>query len=216
MKTLLALFAAVIAAPFLAAQPLNQATLARYVEHAFPQCPASAIKIEPITQTGPAGFDTFKVSQKSSDEYCAAQKYLLVSPKSQQTILGTIIRLPEDTRPIQIRVAEHASNILKANMTARVAPIALPDGLKAVTISRETPFGQFGYDGYVDASEVFLLVGMRGSLTGLIALIALPPLIVLVALTATAGVTSGLSRSSTEKPMPVYQRAMTPSIARPL
>ena len=164
MKTLLALFAAVIAAPFLAAQPLNQATLARYVEHAFPQCPATTFKIEPITQTGPAGFDTFKVIQKSSDEYCAAQKYLLVSPKSQQTILGTIIRLPEDTRPIQIRVAEHASNVLKANMTARVAPIVLPDGLKAVTISRETPFGQFGYEGYIDASEVFLLVGMRGSL----------------------------------------------------
>src|ERR1700687_5898102 len=100
MKTLLALFAALMATPSLHAQSISQATLAHYAEHAFPLCPGQALKIEPITQAGPAGFDTFKVTQTSSDEYCGSQKYLLVSPKSQQTILGTIIRLPEDTRPV--------------------------------------------------------------------------------------------------------------------
>src|SRR2546430_185559 len=142
MKTLFTWFAALIAAPSLLAQPPSSATLIRYAEHAFPQCPAQAFKVEPITQPGPAGFDVYRVTETSSDESCGSQKYLLVSPKSQQTILGTIIRLPEDTRPVHIRVAEHASTLLKSPMSARVAPIGLPDGLKAVSITRSTPFGQ--------------------------------------------------------------------------
>src|SRR5712691_5415636 len=119
MKTMLTLFAAVIAAPSLLAQSLPNATVTHYAERAFPLCPAGAFKIEPINQTGPAGFDIYRVTQTSSDEYCGSQKYLLVSPKSQQTILGTIIRLPEDSRPVHIRIAEHASMALKAPMTAR-------------------------------------------------------------------------------------------------
>ncbi|HEV8658481.1 MAG TPA: thioredoxin domain-containing protein [Thermoanaerobaculia bacterium] len=165
MKTLLTLFAAAIAAPSLLAQSLSSAALIRYAEHAFPQCPAQVFKIEPITQPGPAGFDVYRVSEASSDESCGSQKYLLVSPKSHQTILGTVIRLPEDTRPVHIRIAEHATNMLKSPMSARVAPLALPDGLKAVSITRDTPFGHFAYDGYIDASEGFLLIGMRGNLS---------------------------------------------------
>jgi protein-disulfide isomerase len=32
-----------------------------------------------------------------------------------------------------------------------------------VSITRNTPYGQFAYDGYIDASEAFLLIGARGN-----------------------------------------------------
>ncbi len=163
MKKLIAV-AVLAAAPSLFAAPVTTAQLTRYAEHAFPQCPAQAFTVEPVNQNGPAGFDLFKVTQTSSDQYCGSLKYLLVSPKSGQTFLGTIIRLPDDPRPVHIRVAEHASNILKTPMSARVAPMLLPDGLKAVAMSRDTPFGSFAYNGYIDASEQFLLIGMLGNL----------------------------------------------------
>ncbi|HEX9164080.1 MAG TPA: thioredoxin domain-containing protein [Thermoanaerobaculia bacterium] len=163
MKKLLAA-AALLVAPSLFAEPVTQATLLRYAEHASAQCPGQSFKIEPIMQQGPAGFDLFRITQGSSDEYCATQKLLLVSPKSGQTIFGMVIRLPEDTRPMMIRLAEHATTLLRAPVTARVAPISLPDGLKAVTMTRDTPWGHFPYDGFVDQSEQFLIVGLRGSL----------------------------------------------------
>src|SRR5450432_1596336 len=141
------------AAPSLFAAPVTTAQLTKYAEHAFPQCAGQAFKVEPVNQAGPAGFDVYKVTQTSTDATCANQKYLLVSPKSGQTLLGTVIKLPNDPRPVHIRVAEHASNILQAAMSARVAPMLLPDGLKAVAITRDTPFGQFAYNGFIDASE---------------------------------------------------------------
>ena len=153
-----------VAAPSLFAAPVTMAQLKKYAEHALPQCAGQSFKVEPINQPGPAGFDLFKVTQTSTDETCANQKYLLVSPKSGQTLLGTVIKLPNDPRPVHIRVAEHASNILQAAMSARVAPMLLPDGVKAVAITRDTPFGQFAYNGFIDASEQFLIVGMLGNI----------------------------------------------------
>jgi protein-disulfide isomerase len=162
MKKLFAL-ALLVAAPSLFAAPVTVAQLTKYAEHAFPQCSGQAFKVEAVNQSGPAGFDLYKVTQTSTDETCSNQKYLLVSPKSGQTILGTVIRLPNDPRPVHIRVAEHASQILQSPMSARVAPILLPDGLKAVAITRDTPFGQFAYNGFIDASEQYLVVGMLGN-----------------------------------------------------
>lgn len=163
MKKLIAV-AVLVAAPSLFPAPVTTAQLTKYAEHAFAQCPAQAFKIEQVAQQGPAGFDTYKVTQTSSDEYCGSQKYLMVSPKSGQILLGTIIRLPDDPRPVHIRVAEHASNILKQPMSARVAPMLLPDGLKAVAMTRDTPFGQFAYNGFIDQSDQFLIIGMLGNL----------------------------------------------------
>jgi len=163
MKKLFAL-TAILLSPSLFAAPPTRAQLVKYAGHAFVQCPGQSFQVEPVQQPGPAGFDVFKATQTSSDESCGSQKYLLLSPKSNQTIIGTVIRLPDDPRPVHVRIGEHATNILKSPMTARIAPMMLPDGLRAVMMSRDTPFGQFAYNGYVDASEKFLLVGMRGNL----------------------------------------------------
>jgi len=163
MKKLFALSTIVLAPSLFAAPPTN-ARLVKYAQHAFTQCPGQSFQVEAIQQPGPAGFDVFKAAQTSSDESCGSKKYLLLSPKSNQTIIGTVIRLPDDPRPVHVRIGEHATNILKSPLTARLAPMILPDGLRAVTMSRDTPFGQFAYYGYVDASEKFLLIGMRGNL----------------------------------------------------
>ena len=162
MKNLIAL-AALLAATSLSAA-ITQGTLQTYSKKSFPQCPKSTFEIEQLPQAGPAGFDTYRVTQKSSDEYCGAQHFLLVSPRTEQTFLGTVIKLPDDPRPVHIRIAEHAGELLKSPIDARIAPFALPDGLKAVTLTRTTPFGPFSYAGFVDASEKFLLIGLRGSL----------------------------------------------------
>ena len=47
-------------------------------------------------------------------------------------------------------------------MKATVAPFPLPDGLKAVSITRTIPYGTFAYNAFIDASEQFLIVGFRG------------------------------------------------------
>src|SRR5437763_8600019 len=164
MKRTLAFLAALAAAPSLVAQTPTITALSQYAERAMTQCPAQTFKVDPILQPGPAGFDIFRVTQTSSDEYCGSQKYLLVSPRSGQTILGTVIKLPEDPRPVHVRIAEFATTTLKAPISARIAPLALPDALKAVSMIRSTPFGQFAYNGFIDGSEQYLLIGMRGNI----------------------------------------------------
>src|SRR5947207_13246598 len=48
--------------------------------------------------------------------------------------------------------------------TANVSPFTLPDGLKVATMTKKTQSGPLNYQGYIDASERFLLVGTRGNL----------------------------------------------------
>jgi len=105
MKRFLVLLAAVAAAPSLFAQTPTIAVLTQYAQRAMPQCPAETFQIDPIVQAGgPAGFDIFRVVQTSSDQYCGGQKYLLVSPRTGQTLFGSVIKLPEDSRPVYARI----------------------------------------------------------------------------------------------------------------
>lgn len=139
------------------------APLKAYAAKVLPRCSAGVLTLEP-TGAGPANFNAFLVTLRSDDQYCGTQKYMLASPKSGQIIIGTVIALPNDSRPAAVRVSEQASQMLKSAMKATVSPFPLPDGLKSVSIVKDTPFGPFAYLGYVDASEQYLLVGFRGNL----------------------------------------------------
>lgn len=139
------------------------APLRAYAEKVLPRCPGGVVTVEPV-QGGPAGFNAHVVTLRSADKYCGSQKYLLYSPKSQQVVIGSVIPLPEDKRPTNVRIAEQSSQMLGKEVKATIAPFPLQDGLKAVTISRDTPYGPFAYHAFTDASEKFLIVGMRGSL----------------------------------------------------
>ena len=145
------------------ATPADLTTLKNYVAKALPRCPDSTLTVTRV-EGGPAGFDVYQVKLTSSDQYCGTQKYLLYSPKSDQTVLGSVIPLSTDARPINVRVTEKASELLRKPHTATVSPFPLPDGLKAVSITRQTPYGPFAYHSFVDASGLFLIVGSRGSI----------------------------------------------------
>lgn len=145
-----------------AADPL--APLRAYAEKVLPRCPDGSVVIEPQPGAAPAGFAIYTVTVRSSDQHCGTRKYLIHSKASQQVVIGSILQLPRDNRPLATRVAEEASNRLGKQMRATIAPFALPDGLKAVSISRDTPFGPFSYNAFVDSSGRFLIVGFRGLL----------------------------------------------------
>lgn len=166
-RALFAITLAVTLSGALAAQAQSRdpyANLKAYAAKILPRCPDASIVIEPVTAAGPANFKSYAVTVNSSDQNCGTRKYLLHSPKSNQVLIGSVIPLPNDKRPTGERVTEEASRLLGKPFTATVAPFPLADGLKAVAISRLTPYGAFSYSGLIDAGEQFLIVGFRGSL----------------------------------------------------
>ena len=161
--TVLAAFAALI--PTLAfSAPADTATLKNYTMQLLARCPDQKVTIERVDKLGPLGFIPYTVTQTSSDSTCGRQTTLLYSPLTQQTLLGTVIDLPDDTRNVETRVAEKSMELMKQPLTATVSKFPLPDRLKAVSIYKQTPYGPFAFHGFVDASERFLIVGTRGSL----------------------------------------------------
>jgi protein-disulfide isomerase len=140
------------------------AALKNYAAKMLPRCPGGVLTLEQV-DGGPANFVAYVVQVRSSDKYCGTQKYLLHSPKTQQILVGSVIPLPVDGRPTSERVATHASEALGKQVKVTISPFPLPDGLKAVAINRDTPYGTFNYAAFVDQKEQFLIVGARGSLT---------------------------------------------------
>lgn len=140
------------------------ATLKSYAAKMLPRCPGGVLTLEPINEQGPAGFRAYAVTLRSADQYCGTQKFLLHSPKSGQVLIGTVIPLPADARPAAQRVSSKASELLQKTLKATVAPFPLPDGVKSVTMTRDTEYGPFAYHGFIDSSERFLVVGTRGNL----------------------------------------------------
>ena len=164
-RILLALATLLLCSPLFAQGRVDDLSALRaYTAKMLPRCPAGSLSFEPIQQAGPTGFRVYAATLRSSDEYCGTQKFVLHSPKSGQVLIGTVIALPEDNRPVATRISEKATELLSKQMKATVAPFPLPDGVKAVTMTRQTELGPFAYHGFVDASERFLIVGTRGSI----------------------------------------------------
>lgn len=163
MKRALLALSLVVAASAAQAQSLDPyANLKSYAAKVLPRCPGGTITVEPVNSAGPANFTPYVLTQRSTDQYCGTQKYLLYSSKSQQVVIGSVIPLPNDQRPIATRISEEATRLLGKQVTATVSPFPLADGLKGVSITRMTPYGQFSYNGFTDANSQFLIVGSRG------------------------------------------------------
>lgn len=161
------LFAAAMAAfvPTLAfSAPADIATLKAYAVQSLARCPDQKVTIERVDRESPLGFISYVVTQTSSDSTCGRQTTLLYSPTTQQTLIGTVIELPTDSRNVDARVADKSMELLKQPLTATVSKFPLPDRLKAVSIYKQSPYGPFAFHGFVDASEHFLIVGTRGNL----------------------------------------------------
>ena len=140
------------------------APIRSYAARVLPKCPGGVLTLEPVPDMGPKNFQAFTVTVRSTDQYCGTQKYLLYSPTSGQVLMGVVLELPASGKPVNVRIAEETSKRLNKQMTATVAPFPLPDGIKAVTINRPTPYGTFAFNGFIDGSERFLIVGGRGSI----------------------------------------------------
>jgi protein-disulfide isomerase len=141
------------------------ATLRDYAMKVLPRCPGGVTTLEPVQGGGPVNFTAYVATVRSDDKYCGTQKYLLYSPKSQQILIGSVIPIPADGRPIHMRLTDKTSELLGHKMKATVAPFPLQDGVKSVSIGRETAYGSFTYSAFIDQSETFLIVGYRGSLS---------------------------------------------------
>ena len=139
------------------------APLRNYVARVLPKCPDGVVTLEPLGSQV-KNFNAFTVQLRSTDKYCGGQKYVLHSPVTQQVLIGSIVDLPANGQPANLRVADVAGRMLKKELKVTIAPFPLPDGLKAVTMSRPTQYGTFGLSGFIDASERFLIVGWRGNL----------------------------------------------------
>lgn len=165
MKRAFLAIASLLVCTFAQAQMVDPtAPLKAYASKALPRCPGGALTLEPVTVTGPANFNTYAVTLRSTDKHCGGQKFLLHAPGSGQIVIGSVLPLPQDARPADVRVAEASSQALGKKIEATVSPLPLQDGLKNVTITHGTPFGPFSYKGYVDARGQFLIVGTRGNL----------------------------------------------------
>src|SRR5687768_2353630 len=168
MKRLVLILSVLLAVSTVSAQEIRSAVdmnkLKAYVTKTMPRCPGATVAFDPIPGRGPSGFQVYRAVMTSSDEHCSAQKFILYSPATEQTIVGSIIALPGGENPIHERISQHTSKLLNADVKAQIAPLGLPDGLKQVSLIRPTEYGPFAYVGYLDKSERFLIVGLRGKL----------------------------------------------------
>lgn len=169
MKRALLVLALVLCSAAAYAQRLPSATdqtaaLREYAGKVLPRCPGGVLTIEPVQGGGPANFNTYVATVRSDDKYCGTQKYLVHSPKTQQVLIGSIIAIEKDGRSTADRLTTKSTELLGKKVKATVAPFPLPDGIKAVSIARDTPYGSFSYGGFVDQSETFLIIGLRGAL----------------------------------------------------
>lgn len=139
------------------------AHIRNYASRVLPKCPAGVLTVEPMS-VKITNFQVFSLTLRSSDQYCGMKKYLLYSPTTQQILIGSVVELPSNGKPANVRIAEEASRLMKKELTATVAPFPLPDGLKAVTMTRPTPYGAFAMTGFLDAAERIMIVGWRGNL----------------------------------------------------
>lgn len=140
------------------------AALREYAGKVLPRCPNGVLTLEPIQGGGPVNFNAYVATVRSDDKYCGTQKYIIHSPKTQQVLIGSIIPIEKDGRSTADRLTAKSTELLGKKVKATVAPFPLPDGLKAVSLARDTPYGSFSYAGFIDQSETFLIIGLRGAL----------------------------------------------------
>lgn len=146
--------------------PTLNGALTNFATRSLAKCPEARISVAPVGQQGPSGFTLYTLTQESSDPSCQRKTYMLHSAKTGQVLIGTIFSLPQDARPVTARIAEVGSAALKEPVTAVIAPFPLPDGIRSVSIVKQSKEagGGFSYHGFIDASNSYLIVGTRGNL----------------------------------------------------
>ena len=142
---------------------VDMTVVRNYTLKALEECPNTKLDLKPVQNGGPAGFVMYDATMTSSDKDCGRHVFVLVSPITQQVLVGTVFPLgPGES--INGRVAALASELLKSEIHVTSGGFPLPDGLHAVSMVKDTKFGPFAYHGFVDSTGSFLVVGSRGNL----------------------------------------------------
>ena len=141
--------------------------LTDYASRSLARCPDGKITVSPYAKPGgPTGFTVYNLRQDSTDSSCQRQTYMLFSPATREVLIGSILGLEPDGRPVSQRITEVASAALKEPVVATIAPFPLPDGIHAVSIVKQSKGagGGFTYHAFLDESTNYLIVGTRGNL----------------------------------------------------
>jgi protein-disulfide isomerase len=143
---------------------VDVAAIRAYTQKALQKCPDAKLDFNQVQSGGPISFVMFEAKLESSDKNCTQHKYVLYSPVTQQILICNVFELPAEGGSVEGRIASLSSQMLNANITAKVGGLPLPDGLRAVSMTKQTKLGPFSYHGFVDGSGSFLIVGERGNL----------------------------------------------------
>jgi hypothetical protein len=165
MKRLLTAAAAALLPLCLSAAPTTFAALRAYAQKASPICPEGKVTLQPLDRPGPVGFVPYILTLNSADKTCGRQTYLLHSPTTQQVLIGGVFAMPPDNRSPEMRISEAATQLMKQPVKATLSELILPDGIREVTMTKETSYGPFSYHAFLDSSERFLIMGIRGMLS---------------------------------------------------
>ena len=159
MRKLLLVLSIVVSSAASAA-PVNNPQLEAFLRKAMTICPSPTFVIEPVTEQGPSGFDSYRVTQTSkTDDRCREVNFAMVSRASNQLLLAAVFPLPSDGRPLDVRVKETTDKVLEKKTSISIAQMPMTDGLRKVVISYDTPFGPLRADAYLDSSSRFLMAG---------------------------------------------------------
>lgn len=142
------------------AAPLTNPQLEAFLKKAMTVCPSPSFAIDPVTEQGPAGFDSYRVTQTSkTDERCREVNFAMVSRTTNQILLAAVFPLGNDGRPLEARLRETTDRVLEKKTSVSIAQMPLADGLRKVVISYDTPFGPLRADAFLDSSNRYLMAG---------------------------------------------------------
>jgi protein-disulfide isomerase len=147
------------------AAPSDDAPLEKYFSGVLTLCPSPDYHFEKTDGGGPAGFDTYVISVSSSTSSCRERTVAVHSEKSGQVLTGQFFQVsanPQAPLPLAERIRQQLQRGIPQRIEARVLGDDLPDGLKRVQITKESPTGPVVLHGYVDRSEEFLMIGRLG------------------------------------------------------
>src|SRR5437763_184100 len=145
MKKLVVASCLALAFPLAAAAAVNVDAVRAYTLKSLEKCPDSKLDLKPVQNGGPAGFQMFDATLTSSDKNCGRHVYILVSPVTQQVLIGTVFQLDPGAGSVEARISSKASELLSTQIRTQIVGFPLPDGLHAVAMIKETPFGPFAY-----------------------------------------------------------------------
>src|SRR5438034_6666990 len=102
-----------------AIQP-DPVALKQYAVRALTQCADEKVTLERVDQPGPSGFIPHTLNLTSSDTTCGRRAVLLYSPATQQVIIGAVFALPPDSRSVELRASDKASELMQEAVTVKL------------------------------------------------------------------------------------------------